>query len=223
MTCDSRDDQDGYIAVEWWPDVYDAIRFAVARGVIVVEAAGNGSEDLDDPIYDTPAFGFPSGWRNPFRRREADSGAVLVGAGAPPSESFGPDRSRLDFSNFGAAVDAQGWGYGVATCGYGDLQAGDDEDRWYTASFSGTSSASPIVVGALASLQGNARAARRGHHAAARVPAVARDGLAATRRARSAGHAARRQSAGSACAAGAPAAVAEYGRARQRKQPGRPA
>ena len=38
----------GYIAVEWWPDVFDAIRYAVGCGVIVVEPAGNGAEDLDD-------------------------------------------------------------------------------------------------------------------------------------------------------------------------------
>ena len=28
-------------------------------------------------------------------------------------------------------MDAQGWGYEVTTCGYGDLQYGD-EDRWYS-------------------------------------------------------------------------------------------
>jgi len=157
----SNPQQQGYIAIEWWPDDYAAIVYAVRKGIIVVGAAGNGSVSLDAPIYDQnpTAFGgfgpFPSWWRNPFRRSELDSGAILVGAGAPPAGNFGPDRSRLAFSNFGLALDAQGWGHGVVSTGYGDLQGPRFfEDLWYTRDFNGTSSASPIVVGALACLQG---------------------------------------------------------------------
>jgi hypothetical protein len=157
-----RQDQRGYIAMEWWPDDWDAIRFATRRRVIVVEAAGNGAENLDDSIYNTPDSGFPPDWTNPFNRANRDSRAVVVGAGAPPpgthGRDHGPDRSRLGFSNYGALIDAQGWGREVTTCAYGDLQGGGNENHWYTDQFSGTSSASPIVVGALASLQGVARA-----------------------------------------------------------------
>lgn len=149
--------QRGYIATEWFPDDFVAIQAAVAKGIIVVEAAGNGAEDLDDAIYDTAPADFPDTWRNPFRRGNNDSGAILVGAGAPPpgthGDDFGPDRSRLDFSNFGSIVDAQGWGEAVTTTGYGDLQLGRPQRR-YTDWFSGTSSASPIVAGAAACLQG---------------------------------------------------------------------
>lgn len=177
---ENRDDQDGYIAVEWWPDDFDAIAYAVGRGIIVVEAAGNGAQDLDDALYETPDPGFQSDWKNPFRRTNRDSGAILVGAGAPPPgthnrDIYGPDRSRLDFSNYGSAVDVQGWGREVTTCSYGDLQSGS-EDRWYTDEFAGTSSASPTVVGVIACMQGFLRAS----NLALLTPARARSLLRST-------------------------------------------
>jgi hypothetical protein len=161
--------QFGYIAIEWWPDDFAAIRYAVSKGIVVVEPAGNGGQNLDDAIYNTPAAGFPPTWRNPFNPANPSSGAVVVGAGSPPSPTHGrtshpswgdvyADRGRCFFSNYGARVDAQGWGWEVTSTGYGDLQGGADRDRWYTDQFSGTSSASPIVVGALACVQGVLRA-----------------------------------------------------------------
>jgi len=47
-----------------------------------------------------------------------------------------------------------GCGREVVTTGYGDLQGGTDARRHYTARVSGTSSASPVVLGALAAVQG---------------------------------------------------------------------
>jgi hypothetical protein len=177
---EGRDDQLGYIAIEWWPDDFDAIRYANSRGILVVEAAGNGAENLDDQIYSVRPPGFPVSWTNPFNRSNRDSGAVVVGAGAPPpgthGVSWGADRSRLDFSNYGALIDAQGWGREVTSTGYGDLQGGGDARIWYTNRFSGTSSASPIVVGVLGSLQGALRAAGK----TPMTPATARAWLRAT-------------------------------------------
>jgi len=176
--------EQGFIGIEWWPDDFAAIQYATSRGIVVVEAGGNGGENLDDPIYDKnpdPPYGpFPPSWQNPFRRGAADSGSILVGAGAPPPEThdrnLGPDRSRLSFSNYGSSVDVQGWGQGVTTCGYGDLQGGASEDLWYTDNFNGTSSAAPMIVGAIASLQGALRGSRRSQLA----PAAVRELLRAT-------------------------------------------
>lgn len=130
-----------FLPMEYWDDVFDAVAVATGRGVVVVAAAGNGGEDLDHKAY-----------RRKFDRRVRDSGAILVGAGAPAEEGF-VDRSRLDFSNYGGRVDLQGWGRMVATLDYGDLQGCDADGRKYTALFAGTSSAAPVVAGAAIALQ----------------------------------------------------------------------
>ena len=148
-----------YVAMQYWDDVFSAIMAATARGITVVEAAGNGDENFDLPVFAGTGL-------------QKDSGAIVVGAGIPPTNFFdsfgfgaampgystiGVPRSRIWFSNYGRIVNVHGWGWHVTTCGYGDAQGGA-ENRWYTHRFSGTSSASPIVTGAAAVLQGIAKA-----------------------------------------------------------------
>jgi hypothetical protein len=163
-----NDFQSAYIPVEWWEDTLAAIRYATLKGVIVVEAGGNGQRDLNSQTYDNSQGLFSSSWSNPFKRNPIDSGAIIVGAGAPPVNTHfftsAPDRSCLPFSNHGAMFDAQGWGDHVETCGGGGdifLGAGGDEDVQYTKLFSGTSSAAAMVAGALGCIQGALKGAGR--------------------------------------------------------------
>lgn len=81
------------IAVEYWQANFDAIETATAIGIVVVQAAGNGRSDFDDPAYG-----------GLFDRTTRDSGAIIVGAGT--SDTHGP----TCFSNYGSRVDVQGWG-----------------------------------------------------------------------------------------------------------------
>lgn len=131
---------ENWMPCEWWQDVFDAIEVVTATGVICVEAGGNGTVNLDDALYG-----------DLFDRRVRDSGAIVVGAGTPEG------LSAEWFSNYGSRTDLNGWGSSIVTTCCGDLQGGDPEVR-YTAGFNGTSGASPIVVGAIASLQGQALA-----------------------------------------------------------------
>lgn len=130
-----------YVPIEWFRPYYDAIVTAVGNGVTVVEAAGNGGQNLDAPEFQTG-----NGGHYPFLP-ENDSGAIIVGAGSSGSQS------RLSFSCYGQTVDLQGWGQNVTTTGYGGLYSAEGPDLFYTSTFSGTSSASPIVAGAVALLQ----------------------------------------------------------------------
>lgn len=130
----------GYVPVEVDDAVYDAIRAATDDGIIVVEAGGNGSVDLD-------AFSNISGKRI-FNRAHPDfrdSGAIMVGA----ASSAAP-HTRLGFSNFGSRIDCFAWGQGIETTG--DGWTGTSTTA-YTSSFGGTSGASPIVTGAALLLQ----------------------------------------------------------------------
>ncbi|MBK9385859.1 MAG: S8 family serine peptidase [Planctomycetes bacterium] len=121
----------GLVPAEYDRADFDAIRNLVAAGVHVIEPAGNGGVDLDDPSF-----------AGLFDRALRDSGAVLVAA----AEGTTPQRSNA--SSFGSRVDVNAHGLRVTTTGFGDLfDPVATPDQRYTASFSGTSAASAITAG----------------------------------------------------------------------------
>lgn len=160
----------GYSPIEWEKPIYDRIVLAVGLGIIVIEPAGNGGNNLDDPTYSTG-----NGGHYPFRP-ENDSGAIIVGAGAAPAAFGGTDteRSRLDFSNYGSTVDLQGWGQAVVTTGYGNLYFAEGSTAFY-GYFAGTSSASPIVAGACALVQSSSKTRTGSVLTPAQVKQILRD------------------------------------------------
>lgn len=123
--------------VEYFAAWRDAIEIATALGVTVVEAAGNGSLNLDDPACD-----------DVFDRALTDSGAIYVAAGSAATHA------PLAYSNHGGRVDLQGIGEGVATLGGGTLFGGSDVLQTYQSNFGGSSSASAMVAGVVLQLQG---------------------------------------------------------------------
>jgi hypothetical protein len=89
--------------VECKPAEWAAIRAAVDKGIVVVEAGGNGELDLD---------AVPNGLFNRSHANFSDSGAIMVG-GARHNQ-----RTWIG-SSFGSRIDVQGWyDYSVTTTGY---------------------------------------------------------------------------------------------------------
>jgi hypothetical protein len=143
-----------FIPVEWWLNyhpgdqtyngVYAAIETAIANGIHVVEAGGNGGAPTAYVGIDTDALNW-----------YGNSGAIIVGAGGAYNGGVRPsapegDLQKVDYSSYGSRFDLQGWGEDVMTTGYSDYWNSEGKNLWYTYKFAGTSSASPVVAGAVA-------------------------------------------------------------------------
>ncbi|NSL85905.1 S8 family serine peptidase [Chitinophaga sp. Mgbs1] len=123
-----------YVPADYNQAVWDITKTATDSGIVVVAAAGNGNQNLDDAFY------------NAYRAR-GDNGAIIVGAGTKSG------RNKASFSTYGTPVHLQGWGdWTVTSTGYTSLYNGG-VNAGYTKDFSGTSSATPIVASAVISVQ----------------------------------------------------------------------
>lgn len=129
-----------YVPAEYSAPIWTLTKAASDLGIIIVAAAGNGNQYLDDPIYASYMI-------------KGDSGAIIVGAGTPNIL-----HNRIYYpgwwgSTYGSRVNLQGWGENVLSAGYGDYSTiGGDFNQQYTM-FSGTSSATPVVASCVAVLQ----------------------------------------------------------------------
>jgi hypothetical protein len=129
-----------YVPQENSQAYFDVIKALTDKGVHVIEAAGNGNINLNH-----------SGFNGKFDVKKRDSGAIIAGA------FCARDGKKASFSTYGTRVTSSSWGcWDVVTTGYGGLH--NAQNAQYTDTFSGTSSANPIIAGVVASLSGIARA-----------------------------------------------------------------
>jgi serine protease len=142
---------------------FESIRLATALGVIVVEAAGHGTNNLDTVLNSTGRQVL-----NPASADFRDSGAIIVGA----ASSTAP-HTRMGFSSFGARVDCYAWGQNVDTPT--STSTSPFSTTAYSMTFNGTSSASPIITGAVLIVQGIVEAAGGGRLGPAQMRQVLSD------------------------------------------------
>jgi serine protease len=139
--------------IEAYDAEYEAIRLATALGIVVVEAGGNGTNNGSTPPLNMDTYTTLSGKailnRDSANPDFRDSGAIIVSA----ATSTAP-HTRMAWAPHGKRIDCYGWGENVNTLA--SNAAGSTTA--YTSSFSGTSSASPIITGAALSVQGRAQA-----------------------------------------------------------------
>lgn len=126
--------------IELLDDVFESVRLASALGVIVIEAGGNGANNLDTTTNFSGLLVF-----NPVSPDFRDSGAIIIGAATSTVPHM-----PMAFTSFGARIDCYAWGQNVDTSSSNSTGA----TTLYTATFGGTSSASPIVAGAALAIQG---------------------------------------------------------------------
>lgn len=127
----------------WWNVMQQLSR----RGAVVVNAAANGSSETLAERGTQAGQGVDlTNWR--YFNDHGDSGTILVGA----SHSY--DGKPHAYSNHHYPYRMlNAWGDSVVTLSYGNLHDLSGDDRDYTATYGGTSSATPMVCGTLSLIQ----------------------------------------------------------------------
>ncbi|MCX6806208.1 MAG: S8 family serine peptidase [Patescibacteria group bacterium] len=164
------------IPIGYFPEEAAAIKAATQKGIYVLISAGNSGSDFNN----TAIYGSNTYLTKAYANDPNDPGNYLVGAMSPGpwcTNLFGlgnyPAGSRLQFSSYGNRVSPSSWGLCVASAGTtnpvlsetGSYVSSNDASGKplppalndpnysdnYTFTFSGTSSASPLVAGVVAS------------------------------------------------------------------------
>ncbi len=153
------------------PQYYTLITLGSDLGINTSVSAGNSNCPIQPEAGEQDSGCTIVGAGHSGRRVLPNQGGIPL---CPGYNACGGEYMRAPFSNYtseeGDTVHVMAWGENVATTGYGDLFVGEngipdnDSDpsqlnqlRTYTAQFSGTSSASPIIAGALANIQAFAK------------------------------------------------------------------
>jgi hypothetical protein len=142
----------GFWPVECEANNFYPIELATKNEIVVIEAAGNGGSDFDNPSpFNTNPHNNPN--------YNKDSGAIIVGAAHPQSDPLQGTigGGRWGSSNFGTRVNCFAWGDSVDSLD-ADPATGKGTDALgnplTTPVFGGTSAASAIIAGAAIVLQG---------------------------------------------------------------------
>ncbi|MFW0013759.1 MAG: S8 family serine peptidase [Arsenophonus endosymbiont of Dermacentor nuttalli] len=128
------DDEATQVPADYCKSVWDITKTATDAGIIIIAAAGNGGENLNDDYY--------AEYRN-----RGDNCAVRVWVEALKIKyvaHFLPMAKIM--------IHVQGWGDSVVTTGFGTLYNGGPNNN-YASNFDGTSAATPIVASAAIAIQ----------------------------------------------------------------------
>ncbi len=151
----SDSNQYGCVPTTAYPVNYNAVEYAIAAGITVVEGGGNGSVNLDDPsVYDSVEVNLS----------QNDVGSIIVGS------SMGANHQKRIDTNFGNRVNVYAWGDRIVTTGYpytgspyiwqdtgGTNPPNTETNAYYTNMFGGTSAAAAMIAGASALVQSYAK------------------------------------------------------------------
>jgi serine protease len=131
------------LPLETLPAVFTQIQLGTAAGIVFVEPAGNGIQDLD--LYTDPVSGQHVFNRN-LPGEFQDSGAIIVAS----ATSTVPHQRIINGTSFGCRIDCYAWGENVDTL---TTDANGLDLHSYMNDFTGTSSASAIIAGAAVLVQ----------------------------------------------------------------------